>query len=126
MEQMFPLSYLQSMSLLRYMDWDLVKAQSGIVIGRISNHAAFPVGHSREILKLLPGSMKQEFPIGESPKKTTTFISRFMEVKGEFSHSDFQTSDGYTRRKPLGSEDGRQHPQGGGGTTVPVRIVSRR
>jgi len=54
----FPLSCLQSMSLHQYMDWDLVKTQSGVSVGRISNHIAFPVGCSREILELLPGSMK--------------------------------------------------------------------
>jgi len=31
------------------------------MIGRISNRDAFSFGHSREILELLPGSMKQEF-----------------------------------------------------------------
>ena len=35
--------------------------------------------------------MKQEFPIGETPKQAATFISRFMEVKGKFPKSDFQT-----------------------------------
>jgi len=91
-----------SLSLRRYMDWDLVKAQSGVAIGRISNRAAFHVGHSREILELLPGSMKQEFPTWETPKQAATFISKFMEVKGEFSQSDFRTPRWCTRRKPLG------------------------
>ena len=72
------------MSLYWYMDWDLVKAQSDVAIGRISNHVAFPVGYSREILELLSGSMKQEFLTCETPKQAATFISRFMVVKGEF------------------------------------------
>jgi len=33
--------------------------------------------------------MKQEFPTGENPKQAVTFISRFIEVKGKFSQSDF-------------------------------------
>jgi len=57
------------------MDWDLVRAQSGVAIERVSNHAAFPVGHSIEILELIPGSTKQEFSTGESPKQAETFIS---------------------------------------------------
>jgi len=61
------------MSLHWYMDWDLVKAQSGVTIRRISNCAAFLVGHSSEILELLPGSMKQEFPTSETPKQARTF-----------------------------------------------------
>ena len=56
------------MSLPRYMDLDLVMAQLGDAIGRISNRATFPVGYSREILELLLGSMKQEFPTDETPK----------------------------------------------------------
>ena len=57
------------------MDRDLVRAQMGVAIGRISNRAAFPVGHNKEIPELLPSSMKQEFPTGETPKQATTFIS---------------------------------------------------
>ena len=53
----------------------MVKAQSSVAIGRISNRAVFPVGHSRKILELLSGSMKQEFPTGETPKQAATFIS---------------------------------------------------
>ena len=34
--------------------------------------------------------MKQEFPTCETPKQATTFISRFKEMKGEFSQSDFR------------------------------------
>ena len=62
----------------------MVKAQSGVAIRGISNRAAFLICHSREILELLLGSMKQEIPTGETFKKAATFISRFMEVKGEF------------------------------------------
>jgi len=72
------------------MDWDLVKTQPSVAIERISNRVAFPVGQSREIIELLPGSMKQEFLTGETPKQATTFISRFMEVEDEFPQSDFQ------------------------------------
>ena len=56
MERMFPLSCLHPR--LFPDDWDLVRAQSGIAIGRISNSAAFSVGHSREVLALFPNSMK--------------------------------------------------------------------
>ena len=89
MERMF-LSYLQSMSLPQYMDWDLVRAQSGVAIARISNLATFSVSHSREILELLAGSMKKKFPTGETPKQAVTFISRFMKVKVEFPLSNFR------------------------------------
>ena len=88
MERMFPLSYLQSVSLLRYMYQDIVRVQSGIAIRRVSNRAAFPTGHNRENLALFSRSIKQEFPTGETPMQATTFISRFMEVNGKFPQSD--------------------------------------
>ena len=81
------------MSLPQYMDWDLVSTQSGVAIERISNRAAFPISHSREILELFPGSMKQEFPTGETPKQPAIFIIRFMEVKCEFPQSDFRVPE---------------------------------
>ena len=60
MEQMFPLSYLQSMLLHKQMDWDLTWLQSEVSIERIFNHGAFPVGHSRDMIGLLPGLVGQE------------------------------------------------------------------
>ena len=65
-------------------------AQSSITIERVSNRVSFPAGHSKEILALFSGSMKQEFPMGETPKQAATFISRFMKVKCEFPQSDFR------------------------------------
>ena len=102
MEQIFSLSYLQSMFVHRYMDWDLVKVQPGIAIGRISNRVAFPVGHSREILELLTGPMKQEFPTGETPKQAATFISQFMKEKDDSPNLTFGNQDGCTRQAPFG------------------------
>jgi len=58
MEQMFPLSHIQSMSLPWYMDWDLVRAQLGVTIEKISNRVAFSISHSREVLVLFSGSLK--------------------------------------------------------------------
>ena len=72
------------------MDWDLARVQSGVAIGGISYNTAFPVGHGREILALLSGSIRQKFPTGKTPKQAATFIRRFMEVKSEFPPSDIQ------------------------------------
>ena len=62
MEHMVPLSYLQSMSLHWQMDWDLTRAQSGITIGNITNSGAFPAGHSTDVIGLLPGLVRHEYP----------------------------------------------------------------
>ena len=78
------------MSLHRQIDWNLTRLQSGISIGRIFNYSTFPVGHSRDVIGLLSGSMRQEYPKGETPKQANTFISKFMEAKGDFPKSEFQ------------------------------------
>ena len=122
MEQMFPLSYLVSISLHRYM----IKAQLVVAIGRISIRVAFPVGDSREILELLSGSRKQKFLTGKTPKQAVTFISWFMEVKGEFSQSNFQGPGWVYSTTILVGEDGLLHPQGIGRITAPVRVISCR
>ena len=78
------------MSLPWYMDSDLVRMQSSVAIKEISNRAALPVNHSRDFLALFPSSMKLEFLTGETLKQAATFISKFIEVKGEFPPSNFQ------------------------------------
>jgi len=37
-EQMYPLAYLQHMSVCRTMDWELVKPISGVTLGKIGDH----------------------------------------------------------------------------------------
>ena len=91
-------------SLPRYMDCDLIQAQLGVTIGRISNNATFPVGHSREILALFPSLTKQEFLMGETPKQAATFISRFMEVKVNFLSLTSKRPDGCIQRQALGEQ----------------------
>ena len=90
---MFPLSCVQSTSLCQYMDWHLTRAQSGVATGRVSNHVAFPISHSRDVIELLPGSVRWEYPSGETPKQPGTLINRFMETKGDFPKSDFRAPE---------------------------------
>ena len=88
MEHMFPLSCLKSLSLRQQMNWDLTRVQSSVSIGRISNRV--PVGYSRDVIGLIPDSLRQEYPNGETLKQVGTFISKFIEVKGYFSKSEFR------------------------------------
>ena len=55
MERMVPLSYLQSMSIQRQMDWDLVKSQQKVSIGKITYRGAVPTGSGRDIIALFSG-----------------------------------------------------------------------
>jgi len=68
MERVVPLSYVQSMSIQRQIDWDLVKSQQWIFIGRITNHGKIPIGSGRDIIEISPGLVRYEYPRGETPK----------------------------------------------------------
>ena len=54
MDMMYPLIYLQPMSISRLMNWDLTKSQGGVMTGSLINRSARPQG-SQVILGLQPG-----------------------------------------------------------------------
>ena len=62
MEMMFSLSSIQSMSLYRSMEWDLIEEQSGVPLGQISHYKAVLADHDRNVVRLLLGSLKAKFP----------------------------------------------------------------
>ena len=66
-ERMYPLAYLQHMSVCWTMDWELVKPISGVTMGKIGASEAFTIGHGRNVLGLQPGLIIAEYLIGETP-----------------------------------------------------------
>ena len=88
-EGVFLLS-IQSMSLHRTMESELTKDQSGVSLERISHHTAIPAGHGRNVVGLLPGSLKVEYPIGETPHQAAMFINQFITIKGYFPKGKFR------------------------------------
>jgi len=94
MERWLFLSSTQSMSLHRLMEWNLTEEQSGVSLRRISHHTAVSAGHDRNITGLLPGSLKVEYPEGETLHRATMFINQFMAVKGNFPKASFRCWDG--------------------------------
>ena len=90
MLRMVPLSYLQSMSIPRPMEWNLTRSQDGVSIGKIINYQSSPVGQSRTVVGLLPGLTGQEFPRSEVPRQADLFILKFMEAGGNFPASEFR------------------------------------
>jgi len=74
-ERMFSLSSIQSMSLHRLMEWDLTEEQSGVSIRRIFHHTAALTGHDRNVVGLLSGSLKAEYPKGGTPHQEAMFIN---------------------------------------------------
>ena len=84
MEQMYPLAYLQHMSVRRTMDWKLVKPISRVSLGKIGAREAFTVGHGRDVLGLQPGLVRAKYPTGKTPQLVATFIRKFLDVRGDF------------------------------------------
>jgi len=81
---MYPLAYLQYMSVCRTMDRELVKPISAVTLGKIGAREAFIVGHGRNVLGLQPSLVKAEYPTGETPQLAATFIRQFLDIRGDF------------------------------------------
>jgi len=73
------------------MNWDLTSAQSDVWIGGIFHCGSFLFSHNREVIRLLPGLKRRDYPMIGIPKQANTFIRKFMEAKGDFSMSEFWT-----------------------------------
>jgi len=74
MERMYPLAYLQHMSMCRTMDWELVRPFSRVTLGKIGAHEAYTIGHGRDVLGLQPSLVRAEYPTGETPQLAAVFI----------------------------------------------------
>ena len=55
MERMYPLSYLQYMSVHRTMEWDLSWFFSGMSLGKLGAKDGYTVGHGNDVFGLFPG-----------------------------------------------------------------------
>ena len=51
---MYPLAYLQHMSVRRAMEWDLSKFISGVFLGKLGVNEAYAAGHERDVFGLHP------------------------------------------------------------------------
>lgn len=83
--------YLQSLSLPRTMDWDLVQEQDGITAGTMLHNNARPCG-TRQMVAHFPGLRHSTFPVNENPKPANTLIRRFMAADGAFPAKDFRAT----------------------------------
>ena len=66
------------------MEWDLTRSASGVSLGILGAKRTHPGGHEKEVFGLFPGLVRSEYPIGETPRLGTIFISQFMKVRGDF------------------------------------------
>ena len=85
MKSMYPLAYLQHISICRAMEWGLSKSISGVSLGKLGVNEAYAVGHGRDVLRLHPGLVKAEYLTGKTPQLAATFINQFLKVRGKFS-----------------------------------------
>jgi len=84
MKRMYPLAYLQHTSVHRAMEWDLSQSISSVSFGKLGAKEAYPTGHGKDVFGLYPGLVRVEYPKGETPQLTTTFINQFLKVRGDF------------------------------------------
>jgi len=82
MERMYPLSYLQHMSVPRVMAWDLALPIPSVSLGTLGSKKVYNAGHGKEVFSLFPGLLRADQPVGETPQLSTTFINVFMKVGG--------------------------------------------
>jgi len=68
----------------------LTEEQSGVSPGRISHHTAVLAGHDKNVIGLLPGLLKAEYLIGETPHQAAMFINQFKAMKGDFPKGEFR------------------------------------
>ena len=89
MERMYPLAYLQHMSVRHAMEWDLSKLISGVSLGKLGTNEAYIASHRRDVFGLHPRLVRAEYPTGETPQLVATFINQFLKVRGNFP-TDFR------------------------------------
>ena len=84
MERMYPLSFLQHMSVNHTMEWDLSWFVSGMSLNRLGAKEVYPAGHGKDVFGLFPRLVRPEYPKGETPQLTATFINQFLKVRVDF------------------------------------------
>ena len=75
MERMYPLVYLQHISVRHTIEWDLFKSISGVSLGKLGLNEAYSVSHKRDVLGLQPRLVRAEHTTGETTQLATTFIN---------------------------------------------------
>ena len=88
MDRMYPLIYMQPLSITRSMPWNLTGTVGGVMTGHIVNRNARPAG-PQVISGLNPGLYRPEFPIGETPASGGAFIHQFKLAGGNYPASYF-------------------------------------
>jgi len=65
-ERMYPLAYLQHMSVRRTIEWDLSKSFFSVSLGKLGMNEAYSAGHGEDVFGLQPGLVRAKYPTGET------------------------------------------------------------
>jgi len=84
MERMYPLSYLQHMSVHRAMECNLSKFVSSVFLGKLGVKDAYPIGHRKDVFGLFSRLVRTDYLKGETPQLASTFINQFLKLRGDF------------------------------------------
>lgn len=74
----------------RKINWYLTKPHDGVLLGDFGTTSAFSTTAGKHITSLVPGLLKKEYLIGETPRTMNSFLNCFAIVHGDFSCQDFQ------------------------------------
>lgn len=74
MERSYPLSYLQTISIPRKMEWHLIEPQDWVLLGGLGSTMVFSTTIGKHITGVLPGLLKKDYPVGETLKTASTFF----------------------------------------------------
>ena len=72
MERMYPLAYLQHMSVHHALEWDLSQSISGVSLGKLGAKEVYPAGHRKDVFSLYLELVRAEYPKEETPQLATT------------------------------------------------------
>ena len=64
MERMYPLSYLQHMSVPRKLTWELSRPVPEVTLGNLGSKKVYHAGHDKEAFGLFPGLLRTDHPVG--------------------------------------------------------------
>ena len=62
------------------MEWELARLVPNVSLGILGAQKVHLAGHGRKVFGLFPGLLRFEYPVGETPQLSTTFINQFMKV----------------------------------------------
>jgi len=88
-ERMYPLAYLQHMSVRHVIEWNLSKSISDESLDKLDSNKSYIAGHGRDVFGLHPRLVRVEYPTGNTPQLATTFINQFLKMRGDFP-TDFR------------------------------------